>query len=68
MILKRQRKILKRRGAFSITPDNAYFVNSSDGYKLYMNGEYIGTITNIPEDLKEVPIYEEETIVQKSDD
>lgn len=66
--IKKAEEDFKEAGAFSITPDNAYFVNSSDGYKLYMNGEYIATITNIPEDLEEVPIYEEETIDQKSDD
>lgn len=52
-------EVYEEENAFSITADNAYFIKSSDGYKLYMDGEYIITIKNIPEDLREVPIYEE---------
>ena len=65
---KEAEEVFKEAGAFSITPDNAYIVTAIDGYKLYMNGEFIGTMTSIPEDLKEVPIYEEKTINQKSGD
>lgn len=55
-------EVFEEEDAFSITTNNAYFIKSPDGYKLYMNGEYITTITDIPEDLKEVSIHEEENI------
>lgn len=65
---KEAEKVFEEEGAFSITPDNAYIVTDINGYKLYMNGEFIGTMTSIPDELKEVPLYEEETIDQRSDD
>lgn len=53
-------EVYEEEGAFSITADDSYFIKSPDGYKLYMNGEYVTTIKNIPSDLKEVPVYEKE--------
>lgn len=65
---KEAEEVFEEEGTFDITPDNAYIVPDGDGYKLYINGEFIGTMTSVPEDLKEVPIYEEETVDQKSGD
>ena len=32
---------------------------NSEGYKLYVSGEYVTVFQEIPIDLEEVPIYEE---------
>lgn len=45
---------------FSINAENAYFLKCLDGYKLYVNEEYLITLEEITDDLKEVPVYEEE--------
>ena len=53
-------KVFEEEDTFSITPDNAYFTESFDGYKLYVDGKYMITIVEIPKELNEVPIYEED--------
>lgn len=46
-------------GTFSISAENAYFLKGSDGYKLYVDGEYVVTLEEMSDVLKEVPVYEE---------
>ena len=53
-------KVFEEEDTFSITPDNAYFTESFDGYKLYVDGKYMITIVEIQKELNEVPIYEED--------
>lgn len=56
--IEEAQKAYEKEGAFSITPDNAYFIKDPEGYQLYMDGKYNATIQTIPEDLADVPIYE----------
>lgn len=56
---KEAEKDWKEEDTFSIISDDTYIVNSPDGYQLYVDGKFAGTLKNIPEDFKEVPIYEE---------
>lgn len=45
---------------FSIDPENAYIIITESGYDLYVNGNYTGTLSEISESLKSLPVYEEE--------
>lgn len=47
-------------GSFEITPGNAYYLKTENGYELYVDDVYRGEIEELPEDYEEsgVPIYE----------
>lgn len=48
----------KIAGTFTIHPDTDYFILRQDKhYDLYINGEYVVTISSIPEDLKHLNIH-----------
>lgn len=48
-----------QEGSFSITKDNTYLIEKSNGYDLYYNGKYIITIDELDETLKKLKIYKE---------
>ena len=39
-----------------IVKKNNFFVKTENGYELYMNGTYIGTLDEIPNELKNIKI------------
>ena len=47
---------------FDITPENAYYLKTKDGYKLYTDGVYRGTDQEAVEEFIEmgIPVYEKE--------
>ena len=47
-------------GSFEITPENAYYLKTENGYELYVDDVYRWEIEELPEDYEEsgVPIYE----------
>lgn len=47
-------------GVFDITPENAYYLKTENGYEIYADGVYRGVIEELPEDYEEsgVPVYE----------
>ena len=49
-------------GAFDITPENAYYLKTKDGYELYTDGVYRGTDQEAVEEFIEmgIPVYEKE--------
>lgn len=57
--LSEAEKVFGEEEVFSINADNSYFIMNSEGYKLYVSGEYVTVFQEIPIDLAEVPIYEE---------
>lgn len=48
-----------KENAFSIDSDNSFFIRNVNGYDLYVSEEYLVTFKEIPEELKEIPVYEE---------
>lgn len=46
----------KEPGVFEVSPDNAYFVKTSDGYDIYVDSEYKCTFQEIPEEFKSIQI------------
>lgn len=44
-------------GAVEITEDNAYILETEDGYSIYVYEKYYGDIDHIPDDLKNIPIH-----------
>lgn len=46
--------------SFSISEDNAYLMKLEDGYALYINDEYVATVDEIDESLRNIKILEEE--------
>lgn len=48
-------------GAFDITPENAYYLKTKDGYELYTDGVYRGTDQEVVEEFIEmgIPVYED---------
>lgn len=47
-------------GAFAVLEDNSYIVKSGDNYLLYVDGEYVYTLSPIPEEFKDIPVIEED--------
>ena len=49
-------------GVFDITPENAYYLKTENGYEIYADGVYRGVIEELPEDYEEsgIPVYEKE--------
>lgn len=47
-------------GAFTVFGNNSYIVKSGDGYRLYADGEYMYTMSNLYEEFKDLPVIEEE--------
>lgn len=43
---------------YSVTPTNAYIIDTGNIYHIYLNGEFFAEIDHIPDDLKEIPIYQ----------
>lgn len=50
-------------GAVEIAEDNAYIRVTEKGYSIFVYGKYFGTINYIPEDFKNLPIYNEGDII-----
>lgn len=40
-----------------ITKDNAFIIKVKTDYRIYVDGKYFATITSIPKELKNIPIY-----------
>lgn len=51
---------LEREGAVSVFGNDSYFIKSGDKYQLYVDGEYLYTLSPIPEEFKDLPIIEED--------
>ena len=45
---------------YLIETDNSYFIEDESGYSLFINGEYKLSFNYIPEDFKDLPIYQKE--------
>ena len=52
---------VEKGDTFEITPENAYFIKTEEGYEIYADGIYRGTMEEIDETFKEmgIPVYEE---------
>ena len=46
----------QQQDSFIITEDNSFFKKVDDGYALYVDGYYYGTVTEIPDELSEIPV------------
>lgn len=53
----RQMPTVTESNVTEITKDNAYILKTKTDYLIYVNGQYFATITSIPEDLKDIPVY-----------
>lgn len=42
-----------------MNPENTYFIQTSDGYEIYVENKYTTTILELPEDFKNYKIYKE---------
>lgn len=49
-----------RQETVSITPENSYLVKSGAEYLLFVDGVYIISLSPIPEEFADLPVYEEE--------
>lgn len=49
---------------FEMEPENTYFVYTSNGYEIYVNRQYLGTIKEIPEIFKDYKIYKQEDMIK----
>lgn len=47
-------------GAFTVFGNNSYIVKLGDEYRLYADGEYMYTMSNLYEEFKDLPVIEEE--------
>lgn len=47
---------------FSIDTKNSYIIQTQQGYKLYINDTYIGTVSAISDELNNIPIYKEDRL------
>ncbi|MGF0033934.1 M56 family metallopeptidase [Bariatricus sp. SGI.154] len=47
----------KKGDSFALDSSNAYLLKVSEGYEIYIDDEYTGTIKEIPEDFKNLKIY-----------
>lgn len=50
--------------SYEINSSNTYFIHTPDGYEVYVNGNYVSTIINLPNDFKNYKIYEQGDIVK----
>lgn len=44
-------------GTFYMNQEDTYFIHTSEGYEIYVNGNYKGTVVELPEDFKNYKIY-----------
>ena len=44
-------------GTFYMNQEDTYFIHTSEGYEIYVNGNYRGTVVELPEDFKNYKIY-----------
>lgn len=44
---------------YTLTPENTYIIDTGNIYQIYLDGEFFAEIDHIPEDLKNIPVYEE---------
>lgn len=44
---------------YEMEPSNTYFIHTPDGYEIYVNGNYISTIIELPSDFQNYKIYEQ---------
>lgn len=51
----------EEEGSFEMTPENAYFIKTEEGYEIYADGIYRGIMEEVDETFKEmgIPVYEE---------
>ena len=42
----------------TIEPDNAYILDNGDYYEIYVDGKFFTKIDIIPEEFKDIPIYQ----------
>lgn len=48
----------EENGVTQISEENAYILETQNGYSLYVNGNFFAAIDTIPSDLQNIPIYE----------
>lgn len=46
-------------GSFEMNPENTYFIQTSNGYEIYVEKKYTTTILDLPENFKNYKIYKE---------
>lgn len=51
-------------GTFNMKPDDTYFVHTAEGYEIYVEGNYKGTITELPENFKNYKIFEQGEVIK----
>lgn len=44
-------------GSVEITPENAYILQENDEFHIYVEGDFFCTISTIPEDFDDIPVY-----------
>lgn len=47
----------KENGVTQINEENAYILETENGYSIYVDGDFFATVDTIPSDLQSVPIY-----------
>lgn len=52
-------------GTFEMHPENTYFIHTLNGYEIYVDGQHVATINEIPEDFKNYKMYEEGEFVNE---
>lgn len=55
-------KVTEAAGAVRIKENNSYLVKNNDGYKLYVDGNYLFTCSTIHEEFANLPIFDEEEV------
>ena len=49
--------MLEENGVTQINKENAYILETENGYSIYVDGNFFATVDTIPSDLQSVPIY-----------
>ena len=47
----------EENGVTQINKENAYILETENGYSIYVDGNFFATVDTIPSDLQSVPIY-----------
>lgn len=58
------RRSMPADGTFEVNQTNTYFVQTSEGYNIYIEGQFVGFIKELPEDMQNYKIYKQGDLVQ----
>ena len=56
---------ITENGITEITKENAFILKTATDYRIYVNKKYFATITSIPEEFEEIPVYTTEDCPEK---